>query len=161
MGGGIEYDWAWKIGCSHAHFGYQSPFLAWVMSTQSDFAPKSRNGKRDWETSLERQLEFYTWLQSADGAIAGGATNSWKGRYEKYPSGHSTFYGMAYVENPVYADPGSNTWFGMQAWSMLRIVDLYLESGNKMAEDLLENWIPWVLDITEVEEEELYTYHQE
>ena len=151
-GGGIEYDWSWKIGCSHAHFGYQSPFLAWVMSTQSDFAPKSRNGKRDWETSLERQLEFYTWLQSADGAIAGGATNSWKGRYEKYPSGHSTFYGMAYVENPVYADPGSNTWFGMQAWSMLRIVDLYLESGNKMAEDLLENWIPWVLDITEVEE---------
>ncbi len=78
-------------------------------------------------------------MQSADGAIAGGATNSWKGRYEKYPSGHSTFYGMAYVENPVYADPGSNTWFGMQAWSMLRMVDLYLESGNKMAEELLEN----------------------
>jgi len=40
-GGGIQYDWSWKIGCSHAHFGYQSPFLAWIMSTQSDFAPKS------------------------------------------------------------------------------------------------------------------------
>lgn len=151
-GGGIQYDWSWKIGCSHAHFGYQSPFLAWVMSTQSDFAPKSANGKRDWETSLERQLEFYTWLQSADGAIAGGATNSWKGRYERYPSGKSTFYGMAYVENPVYADPGSNTWFGMQAWSMLRMVDLYLESGNKMAEELLDKWVPWVLDVTEVED---------
>lgn len=151
-GGGIQYDWSWKIGCSHAHFGYQSPFLAWIMSTQSDFAPKSANGKRDWETSLERQLEFYTWLQSADGAIAGGATNSWKGRYERYPSGKSTFYGMAYVENPVYADPGSNTWFGMQAWSMLRIVDLYLESGNKMAEELLDKWVPWVLDVTEVED---------
>lgn len=151
-GGGIQYDWSWKIGCSHAHFGYQSPFLAWIMSTQSDFAPKSANGKRDWETSLERQLEFYTWLQSADGAIAGGATNSWKGRYERYPSGKSTFYGMAYVENPVYADPGSNTWFGMQAWSMLRMVDLYLESGNKMAEELLDKWVPWVLDVTEVED---------
>lgn len=151
-GGGIEYDWAWKIGCSHAHFGYQSPFLAWIMSTQSDFAPKSSNGKRDWETSLERQLEFYTWLQSADGGIAGGATNSWEGRYDRYPSGQSTFYGMAYEENPVYADPGSNTWFGMQVWSMHRIVDLYLESGNNMAEDLLENWIPWVLEETEVEE---------
>lgn len=151
-GGGIQYDWSWKIGCSHAHFGYQSPFLAWVMSTQSDFAPKSANGKRDWETSLERQLEFYTWLQSADGAIAGGATNSWKGRYERYPSGKSTFYGMAYVENPVYADPGSNTWFGMQAWSMLRMVDLYLESGNKTAEELLDKWVPWVLDVTEVED---------
>lgn len=151
-GGGIQYDWSWKIGCSHAHFGYQSPFLAWIMSTQSDFAPKSANGKRDWETSLERQLEFYTWLQSADGAIAGGATNSWKGRYERYPSGKSTFYGMAYVENPVYADPGSNTWFGMQAWSMLRMVDLYLESGNKTAEELLDKWVPWVLDVTEVED---------
>lgn len=151
-GGGIQYDWSWKIGCSHAHFGYQSPFLAWIMSTQSDFAPKSANGKRDWETSLERQLEFYTWLQSADGAIAGGATNSWKGRYEKYPSGQSTFHGMAYVEHPVYADPGSNTWFGMQAWSMLRMVDLYLESGNKMAEELLDKWVPWVLDVTEVED---------
>ena len=151
-GGGIQYDWSWKIGCSHAHFGYQSPFLAWIMSTQSDFAPKSANGKRDWETSLERQLEFYTWLQSADGAIAGGATNSWKGRYERYPSGQSTFHGMAYVEHPVYADPGSNTWFGMQAWSMLRMVDLYLESGNKMAEELLDKWVPWVLDVTEVED---------
>ena len=30
-------------------------------------------------TSLTRQLEFYTWLQSAEGAIAGGATNSWDG----------------------------------------------------------------------------------
>ena len=55
-------------------------------------------------------------------------------------------------EHPVYADPGSNTWFGMQAWSMLRMVDLYLESGNKMAEELLDKWVPWVLDVTEVED---------
>jgi len=66
---------------------------------------KSSNGKRDWTTSYKRQLEFYQWLQSAEGGIAGGATNSWNGRYEKYPAGTSTFYGMAYVPHPVYADP--------------------------------------------------------
>ncbi|TYQ16813.1 UNVERIFIED_CONTAM: dockerin type I repeat protein [Acetivibrio alkalicellulosi] len=149
-GGGIGADWAWKIGCSHSHFGYQSPFLAWIMSTQSDFRGRATNSTRDWATSLERQLEFYTWLQSADGGIAGGATNSWRGRYENYPSGASTFHGMIYDENPVYKDPGSNTWFGMQVWSMHRIVDLYLESGNQMAKDLLDNWVPWVLREVEV-----------
>jgi len=40
-GGGIGASWAWKIGCSHAHFGYQNPFQGWVSATQSDFAPKS------------------------------------------------------------------------------------------------------------------------
>ena len=37
----------------------------------------SRTGPR----ASERQLEFYTWLQSSEGAIAGGATNSWDGGY--------------------------------------------------------------------------------
>ena len=31
--------------------------------------------------------EFYTWLQSAEGAIAGGATNSWDGNYATPPAG--------------------------------------------------------------------------
>ena len=43
--------------------------------------PKSSTGKSDWATSLTRQIEFLTWLQSAEGAIAGGATNSWDGHY--------------------------------------------------------------------------------
>ncbi|NMB34571.1 MAG: endoglucanase, partial [Clostridium sp.] len=84
-GGGIGSSWAWKIGCSHAHFGYQNPFAAWVLAEVPEFAPKSSGGKKDWQESYARQVEFYQWLQSAEGGIAGGATNSWNGRYEKYP----------------------------------------------------------------------------
>lgn len=142
-GGGIGADWAWVIGCSHSHFGYQNPFAAYVLSTDSDFKPKSTNGARDWGDSLERQIEFYQWLQSAEGAIAGGATNSWNGRYEKIPSNVSTFYGMGYIENPVYADPGSNTWFGMQTWSMQRIAEYYYESKDESVRDLLDKWAAW------------------
>ena len=142
-GGGIGSDWAWKIGCSHSHFGYQNPFAAYVLSTDPDFKPKARNASTDWGDSLDRQIEFYQWLQSAEGAIAGGATNSWKGRYETIPSNVSTFYGMAYIENPVYADPGSNTWFGMQTWSMQRIAEYYYESGDERVRDLLDKWAAW------------------
>ena len=55
-----------------------------------------RQAQTDWTTSLDRQLEFYRWLQSAEGGIAGGATNSWSGRYLAPPAGTTTFYGMCY-----------------------------------------------------------------
>ncbi|WP_276020196.1 cellulose 1,4-beta-cellobiosidase CelS [Acetivibrio straminisolvens] len=152
-GGGIGSSWAWKIGCSHIHFGYQNPFQAWISATQSDFAPKSSNGKKDWQSSLDRQIEFYQWLQSAEGAIAGGATNSWNGRYEKYPAGKSTFYGMAYVPHPVYADPGSNEWFGMQCWSMQRMMDLYLETGDTRIKSLVRKWADWVMSEVQLYED--------
>lgn len=142
-GGGIGSDWAWIIGCSHNHFGYQNPFAAYVLSTDPEFKPKSRNGASDWDKSLDRQIEFYQWLQSAEGGIAGGATNSWNGRYEDVPSNVSTFYGMGYIENPVYADPGSNTWFGMQAWSMQRIAEYYYESKDERVRELLDKWAAW------------------
>lgn len=102
--------WAWRIGSSFAHFGYQNPLTAWVLSSQSAFKPASATGASDWATSLGRQIEFYQWLQSAEGAIAGGATNSWKGAYAAHPAGAATFYGMAYDWEPVYHDPPSNQW---------------------------------------------------
>jgi hypothetical protein len=143
-GGGIGANWSWRIGSSHDHFGYQNPLAAWVLSTNSDFKPKSTNGATDWGKSLNRQLEFYQWLQSSEGAIAGGATNSYNGRYEKYPAGTSTFYGMAYVPNPVYEDPGSNTWFGMQTWSMQRMAEYYYNTGDTKAKAILDKWVNWV-----------------
>jgi cellulose 1,4-beta-cellobiosidase len=142
-GGGIGADWAWKIGCSHNHFGYQNPLAAYALSTDSDFKPKSKNGASDWDKSLTRQIEFYQWLQSDEGAIAGGASNSYNGRYEKLPSGTSTFYGMGYVENPVYHDPGSNTWFGMQTWSMQRMAEYYYQSKDENVKPLLDKWTKW------------------
>jgi len=146
-GGALDSSagWAWRIGSSHAHFGYQNPMAAWALSTDSSFIPKSSTAKDDWSKSLTRQLEFYKWLQAPEGGIAGGATNSWDGAYATPPSGTPTFYGMAYTEAPVYNDPPSNQWFGMQAWGMQRVAELYNASGNAQAKAILEKWVPWVV----------------
>ncbi|MCY8410810.1 glycoside hydrolase family 48 protein, partial [Bacillus haynesii] len=50
----------------------------------------------------------------------------------------STFYGMAYTEAPVYHDPPSNNWFGMQVWPLERVAELYYifaEKGDKSSEN--------------------------
>ncbi|WP_130779961.1 glycoside hydrolase family 48 protein [Cellulomonas biazotea] len=137
--------WAWRIGSSHAHFGYQNPLAAWALSTDPRLTPKSATAKTDWANSLQRQLEFYTWLQASNGGIAGGATNSWDGAYAQPPAGTPTFYGMGYTEAPVYVDPPSNRWFGMQAWGVQRVVELYYASGNAQAKKILDKWVPWVV----------------
>jgi hypothetical protein len=142
-GGSANADWSYKIGSSHVHWGYQAPLAAYALANSSDFKPKSTNGARDWSSSYQKQLELYTWLQSSEGAIAGGCTNSWGGQYKSYPAGTSTFYDMAYTVAPVYEDPPSNQWFGMQSWSMQRMCEVYYETGNEMAKALCDKWIKW------------------
>ncbi|GGS06061.1 cellulose 1,4-beta-cellobiosidase [Micromonospora fulviviridis] len=143
-------NWSWRIGSSHNHFGYQNPFAAWALTNVDELKPRSPTAVSDWQKSLDRQLEFYTWLQSAEGGIAGGATNSWDGSYAQPPAGTATFYGMYYDVDPVYNDPPSNQWFGMQAWSMQRIAELYLQTGNAKAKALLDKWVPWAIANTTV-----------
>jgi hypothetical protein len=140
----LQAGWAWRIGCSHSHFGYQNPMAAWILSQEPAFKPKSPNASKDWAQSLTRQLEFYRWLQSADGAIAGGATNSWNGRYEAPPAGTPKFYKMAYQESPVYSDPGSNTWLGWQAWSMQRVAEYFYLTKDLKAAAVLAPWVAWI-----------------
>jgi len=149
-GGSNQGDWSWKIGCSHVHWGYQAPFAAYVLGNVADFKPKSTNGARDWRTSYERQLELYTFLQSDEGAIAGGVTNSVGGQYKPYTS-TSTFYDMVYDYAPVYRDPPSNNWFGMQAWSMQRMCEVYYETGNEKAKELCDKWVAWAESECKVE----------
>ncbi|MFI8214736.1 glycoside hydrolase family 48 protein [Streptomyces sp. NPDC085932] len=140
--------WAWRIGSSHAHGGYQNPLAAYALANYAPLKPKSATGAADWAKSMDRQLEFYRWLQSDEGAIAGGATNSWAGRYATPPAGKSTFYGMYYDEKPVYHDPPSNQWFGFQAWSMERVAELYQQTGNAQARTVLDKWVDWALSKT-------------
>jgi hypothetical protein len=144
--------WSWRIGSSHNHFGYQNPFAAWALTNTPELSSAMRgsSASADWTTSFNRQLEFYQWLQSAEGGIAGGATNSWDGAYAQPPAGTPTFYGMYYDEHPVYHDPGSNGWFGMQAWSMQRIAELYYATGNAKAKALLDKWVPWAIAHTTI-----------
>lgn len=141
-GGAAAGDWSWKIGCSHVHWGYQAPLAAYALGNEADFKPKSANGAKDWDTSFERQVELYAWLQSSEGAIAGGATNSVGGQYKSYGS-LSTFYDMAYDYAPVYRDPESNNWFGMQAWSMQRMCEVYYETGDSLAKEICDKWVAW------------------
>ncbi|HBF81223.1 MAG TPA: cellulose 1,4-beta-cellobiosidase [Streptomyces sp.] len=148
--------WSWRIGSSHAHGGYQNPMAAYALSSVADLKPKSATGAQDWAKSLDRQLDFYQWLQSDEGAIAGGATNSWKGSYAQPPAGTPTFYGMYYDEKPVYHDPPSNQWFGFQAWSMERVAEYYHESGDAQAKAVLDKWVDWALSETTVNPDGTY-----
>jgi len=151
-GGAISKSgaWAFRIGASSAHGGYQNPLAAYVLAALPDFKAASPNAARDWQQSLDRQLEFYQWLQAAEGGIAGGATNSWNGRYEQPPAGTPTFYGMAYDEAPVYHDPPSNEWFGFQAWSMDRVAQYYYVTGDARAKVVLDKWVGWVVHNTKL-----------
>jgi len=149
-GGGLQGDWSWRIGSSHTHSGYQSPLAAWILSTQSAFKPKSSSGAKDWATSMERQLELFRWLQTSEGCIAGGATNSWQGHYAQPDSSITSFYGMWYDWQPVYHDPPSNNWTGMQGWGMERVCSLYYLSGNEKAGLICKNWAKWVKDTVRV-----------
>ncbi|MGQ4415220.1 glycoside hydrolase family 48 protein [Streptomyces sp. SAS_269] len=148
--------WAWRIGSSHVHGGYQNPLAAYALSNNADLKPKSATGAADWGKSLTRQLEFYQWLQSSEGAIAGGATNSWQGRYATPPAGTPTFYGMYYDWQPVYHDPPSNQWFGFQAWSMERVAEYYQQTGNAAAKAVLDKWVKWALSKTTVNPDGTY-----
>jgi hypothetical protein len=149
-GGALDGAWGWRIGASHNHGGYQNPFAAWALSNVSELVPQSPTAKADWATSLSRQLDFMTWLQSNEGAIAGGATNSWGGAYAQPPSGTPTFYGLAYEEAPVYTDPPSNQWFGFQAWGVERVAEYYYVTGDAKAKALLDKWVAWAIANTTI-----------
>jgi len=155
-GGALPADgnWSWRIGSSDVHFGYQNPLAAYALSNDSALVSTAATAKSDWTTGLERQLEFYRWLQSSNGAIAGGATNSWGGgsnadetawggQYAVPPAGTSTFYGMSYIAEPSYDNPPSNQWFGFQAWSMERVAEYYYVTGDPKAKIILDPWIAW------------------
>jgi hypothetical protein len=149
-GGDNGGAWAWRIGSSHNHGGYQNPLAAWAMSPAGPAAirPLSPTASADWQTSMTRQIQFMAWLQSAEGAIAGGATNSWDGAYAMPPAGQPQFFGMTYDVDPVYHDPPSNQWFGFQAWGQSRLAELYLVTGNTLAKSVLDKWVTWAMSET-------------
>ncbi len=141
-------SWAWRIGDGANAQGYQNPLAAWALSTVPALEPKSATAPSDWATSLQRQLQFFQWLQSNEGGIAGGATNSWNGQYGAPPAGDPTFYGEAYDWEPVYHDPPSNNWFGFQAWAMERFAEYYYVTGNATAKSILDKWVTWAKSAT-------------
>ena len=165
-GGALDDSWAWQIGCSHAHEFYQNPLAAYALAYDTNLSSnmKAQGAVEDFKKSFQTQMEYYLWLLSNDGVIAGGSTNSVNGRYEdhsKNVSGTSEFNKMVYVEHPVYADPGSNHWIGNQVWAVQRLAELYYvvktqgdASGISVGgmdlttalETILDKWTGWFLD---------------
>ncbi len=146
FGGSTAGAWSWRISGSEIHEGYQNPLAAFALSTDSSLVPMSGSAKGDWTTSLTTQLNLMQWLQSNEGAIAGGVTNNWGGNYgdvAKPPSGDPTFDGMYYDFEPVYHNPPSNQWFGYQTWPMERVAEYYFVTGNAQAGAILKKWVAW------------------
>ncbi|MCQ2458831.1 MAG: cellulose 1,4-beta-cellobiosidase [Ruminococcus sp.] len=163
-----DYGWAWQIGCSHSHQFYQNPLAAYALVDDKNMngGMKGKDATADYVESFKRQIEMYMWLQSVEGPFAGGCTNSYKGRYETYPSDLPTFYDMVFTAHPVYADPGSNHWIGNQVWPTQRLAELYYyvkKNGVSSAlgsqtygglaldealEALLGRWVEWFLENT-------------
>jgi len=157
-GGGLTGDWAWRAGSSHIHSAYQNPLTAWILSTKSAFKPKSASGANDWGVSLSRQLEFLRWVQSAEGVLAAGATNSWKGSYEQPTNGVSTFYGMYYESYPQSDNLVMNVsldWVGVQGVSMERVCSLYFLTGDKRAEMICSKWVEWIKNNVRISRDEI------
>jgi hypothetical protein len=144
-GGALDSPLSWRISSSYCHWAHQNPMAAYVMSSEPAFSPRTAMGKTNWTTSLARQIEFYNWLQSPQGAIAGGATNSWNGAYEAYPAGIAQFHGMAYDWQPVCHDPPGNQWFGFQVRSMERMIEYYYVTGDATAKAIADKWIAWAM----------------
>ena len=131
---GAESAWGFRIGSSECHQGYQAPDAAYYMATGGGgYTPQAPSAGDTWLGSMYRQIEMLRWLQSPEGPIAGGVSNSWKGRYETPTDGRqlARFYGMDYTYAPVWHDPPSNNWFGFQCWGLQRVAGLLLEVSDK------------------------------
>jgi hypothetical protein len=146
FGGSTTGAWSWRISGTEIHEGYQNPLAAYALSNTTSLIPLSPPAKSDWATSLTTQLNLMQWLQSNEGALAGGVTNNWGGNYgdvSKPPSGDPTFDGMYYDFEPVYHNPPSNQWFGYQTWPMERVAEYYYVTGNAQAGAILSKWVSW------------------
>lgn len=133
--GATEGSWGYRIGCSECHQGYQGINAAYALATgQGNLVPAAPSTGGDiWVGSVYRQAELNRWLQSPEGPIAGGVSNSLDASYQPATGGrqNATFYGMHYVYSPVWHDPQSNNWVGFQAWGQGRTADLFLAISEK------------------------------
>jgi ferric-dicitrate binding protein FerR (iron transport regulator) len=131
-GGSIEAadGWAWRLGASQVHVGYQNPVAAWALANSPDLRPRAAGAVSEWKESFDRQLDFLRSMQSDEGAFAGGGAVR--------PDGS-----LAFDPHPVFRDPPSNEWFGWQAWAADRLAQVQLLTSDPRARPILERWAAW------------------
>lgn len=163
---GTISDWQYRIGSSEWHFGYNGVNAAYAMAQGGGgLASDMADSATTWATALTRQIEGIRWLQSAEGPVAGGCSNSWKGRYETPTDGRQTakFYGMYYTYSPVWHDPPSNNWPGFQGWGLERLAELLAliaDTNTTLANSIrpnlfiiLNRYVAWYLDQLEFDDD--------
>lgn len=162
-------EWGFRIGNSEIHQGYNCVDVAYVCGTKSGkgYTPLSTGAADMYDISLDRQLEFLRWLQTSDGAFAGGCTSNWNGDYSVPTDGrqNATFYGLYYTYSPSWHNPPSNNWAGYQGWAAERIARLYnMVAGSATTNDtsvavrcktLLDRWMLWLYNNTTVSSTEI------
>ena len=150
-GGAANGSWAWRIGSSPSHFGYQNPLAAYALAN----VPAAAAAVADRGQPTGSRASPGSWSSTSGCSPPRAASpvappTAGPAGTRPPPAGSSTFYGMYYDWQPVYHDPPSNQWFGMQAWSMERVAELYNQTGNATAKALLDKWVPWAIANTTV-----------
>jgi ferric-dicitrate binding protein FerR (iron transport regulator) len=112
--------WGWRAGSDDVHIGYQNPAAAWFLAEA---------GSAEWRASVEKQIDLYRWVQSAEGAFGGGA---------RVVDGK-----LVFAAHPVFLDPPSHEWFGWQAWAAERLGQYAALSEDARARPLLARWAAW------------------
>lgn len=160
FGGGMpaeDHDtyWGFRIGNSEIHFGYNCVDVAYMCQTGKPYRPNTPSSGGRYATSVSRQLELIRWLQSPEGAIAGGVTSNYRGVYGTPTDGREkvTFYGLYYNYSPSWHNPPSNNWSGYQVWGVERVSHLYtIVAGSTVQADkdlayncsvILDRWMNW------------------
>ncbi|MGH2343377.1 glycoside hydrolase family 48 protein [Segnochrobactraceae bacterium EtOH-i3] len=154
--GAQQSYWGFRIGNSEIHHGYNGIDVAYGCRTGSDLVSAASGIPARWAISLDRQLELIRWLQSPEGAIAGGVSSNWRGRYETPTDGRedATFYGCYYTYSPSWFNPPSNNWAGFQGWGVQRISEVACHAAELDGDEtedsiyhrcmvILDRWIPW------------------
>lgn len=164
FGGGMpasDHDsyWGFRIGNSEIHFGYNCVDVAYMCQTGKAFKPSTPSSGNRYAVSVSRQLELIRWLQSPEGAIAGGVTSNYQGVYGIPDDGrqNATFYGLYYNYSPSWHNPPSNNWSGYQVWGVERVSHLFTivaESTVQADKDLanncaviLDRWVNWAWEL--------------
>lgn len=135
---------AYKNGSNDNLQGNQNPMAAYALSNVNELKPKSPRASSHWNKSLERQLELFKWLQSEEGAIAGGCTSISSDENTAIPASSSIFYGMIFDTSPGLKDPPSSRYFGDQCASMSSLAQYFYETGDERAYKILKKWVNWV-----------------
>ncbi len=147
---------------SECHHAFQNLMASNYISGNSSvdvsaIDPETQNA---FLNTFARQLVLLRWLQSPEGPIAGGVTNSYQEKYAVPTDGRQNvkFCGMYYTYSPGKVNPPSNDRVDWQTLGHLSTADYFLHCSlagindiGSIVEKILDNLVVWFLNNTNIE----------